>query len=156
MLNQPTLEKLKELKFFAMADAWEQQQKDSETGELDFDERFGLLIDREWLCRKNRSLERRLREAKLRLGNACIEGIDYPAARKLDKAVIRQLSTCAWIADHHNVIITGATGTGKTYIACAVAHQGCRDGHRCLYRRASKLFDELNLARAAAPRCHQR
>ncbi len=148
MLNQPTLEKLQELKFTAMAEAWEQQQKDADIHGLDFDERFGLLVDVEWLFRRNRSLERKLREAKLRLSQASIEDIDYPAARKLDKAVIRQLTTCAWIADHHNVIITGPTGVGKTFIACALAHQACRKGFRALYRRATKLFDELNLARA--------
>lgn len=148
MLNQPTLEKLQELKFTAMAEAWEQQQKDADIHGLDFDERFGLLVDVEWLFRRNRSLERKLREAKLRLSQASIEDIDYPAARKLDKAVIRQLATCAWIADHHNVIITGPTGVGKTFIACALTHQACRKGFRALYRRATKLFDELSLARA--------
>ena len=148
MLSQPTLEKLHELKFMAMAEAWEEQQKDAETRGLDFDERFGLLVDVEWLHRKNRSLERKLREAKLRLSQATIEDIDYPAQRKLDKTVIRQLSTCVWIADHHNVVITGATGVGKTFIACALAHQACRKGFRALYRRASRLFDELTLARA--------
>lgn len=148
MLKQPTLEKLQELKFFAMADAWEQQQKDSDVRGMDFDDRFGMLVDMEWLSRKNRSLERKLREAKLRLGQACIEDIDYQAARKLDKTVIHQLATCAWVADHHNVVITGATGVGKTYIACALANQACRSGYRALYRRASRLFDELTLARA--------
>ena len=148
MLMQPTLEKLQELRFFAMSEAWEQQQKDSELRGLDFDERFGMLVDAEWLSRKNRSLERKLREAKLRLSQACLEDIDYQAARKLDKSVIRQLSTCAWVADHHNVVITGATGVGKTYLACALAQQACRHGFRALYRRASRLVDELNLARA--------
>ena len=148
MLNQPTLEKLQELKFTAMAEAWDQQQKDADIRSLDFDERFGLLVDVEWLFRQNRSLDRKLREAKLRLSQATIEDIDYPASRKLDKAVIRQLATCAWIADHHNVIITGPTGVGKTFIACALTHQACRKGFRALYRRATKLFDELSLARA--------
>ena len=148
MLMQPTLEKLQELRFFAMSEAWEQQQKDSELRGLDFDERLGMLVDAEWLSRKNRSLERKLREAKLRLSQACLEDIDYQAARKLDKSVIRQLSTCAWVADHHNVVITGATGVGKTYLACALAQQACRHGFRALYRRASRLVDELNLARA--------
>ena len=137
MLKQPTIEKLQELKFNAMAEAWEQQQKDPEIPGLDFDERFGMLVDVEWLSRQNRSLERKLREAKLRLSQACIEDIDYQACRKLDKAVIHQLATCTWIADHHNVVITGATGVGKTFIACALAHQACRKGFRALYRRAN-------------------
>lgn len=115
---------------------------------LDFDERFGLLIDAEWLDRQNKRLARNLREAKLRLSDACIEGIDYPARRKLDKAVIRGLASCTWIHEHHNVVITGPTGVGKTYIACALAQQACRKGYRALYRRVPRIFDEILLARA--------
>ncbi len=115
---------------------------------LAFDERFGLLVDAEWIDRQNKRLARNLREAKLRLSDACIEGIDYPARRKLDKAVIRGLSSCAWIHEHHNVVITGPTGVGKTYIACALAQQACRKGYRVLYRRVPRIFDEILLARA--------
>ena len=115
---------------------------------LDFDERFGLLVDAEWLDRQNKRLARNLREAKLRLSDACIEGIDYPARRKLDKAVIRGLASCTWIHEHHNVVITGPTGVGKTYIACALAQQACRKGYRALYRRVPRIFDEILLARA--------
>lgn len=148
MLTQPTLEKLHELKFSAMAEAWQQQQRDPQVRKLSFDERFALLVDAEWLHRKNKSLERKLREAKLRIAGACIEGIDYPARRQLDRALIHQLATCAWVEQHQNVIITGKTGVGKTYIGCALAQQACRKGHRALYRRASRFFDELALARA--------
>ena len=115
---------------------------------LAFDERFGLLVDAEWIDRQNKRLARNLREAKLRLSDACIEGIDYPARRKLDKAVIRGLSSCVWIHEHHNVVITGPTGVGKTYIACALAQQACRKGYRVLYRRVPRIFDEILLARA--------
>ena len=115
---------------------------------LDFDERFGLLVDAEWLDRQNKRLVRNLREAKLRLSDACIEGIDYPARRKLDKAVIRGLASCTWIHEHHNVVITGPTGVGKTYIACALAQQACRKGYRALYRRVPRIFDEILLVRA--------
>jgi DNA replication protein DnaC len=115
---------------------------------LDFDERFGLLVDAEWLDRQNKRLARNLREAKLRLSDACIEGIDYPARRKLDKTVIRSLASCAWIQEQHNVVITGPTGVGKTYIACALAQQACRKGYRALYRRVPRIFDEILLARA--------
>ena len=115
---------------------------------LDFDERFGLLVDAEWIDRQNKRLARNLREAKLRLSDACIEGIDYPPRRKLDKAVIRGLASCAWIQEHHNVVITGPTGVGKTYIACALAQQACRKGYRALYRRVPRIFDEILLARA--------
>jgi DNA replication protein DnaC len=110
--------------------------------------RFGLLVEAEWAARENKRLGRALQEAKLKLSQACLEAIDYPARRELDKAVIRQLATCRWVAEHHNVILVGATGVGKSFIACALAHQACRKGYRAFYRRASRLFHELTLARA--------
>ena len=115
---------------------------------LAFDERFALLVDAEWRARENKRLTRALQDAKLKLSHACLEAIDYPARRELDKAVIRQLATCRWVAEHQGVLITGMTGTGKSFIACALAHQACRKGYRALYRRASRLFHELTLARA--------
>jgi DNA replication protein DnaC len=148
MLNEPTLDKLKELKLVAMAAAWAEQQKTPEVHKLSFDERLGLLVDAEWLHRENKRLERALKEAKLRIGNACVEDIDYSARRELDKSVVRQLATCRWVAEHQNVIVTGSTGTGKTFVACALAQQACRKGYRAIYRRASRLADELTLARA--------
>jgi DNA replication protein DnaC len=148
MLNQPTIDKLKSLRLDAMAAAWLEQQKRGDLAKLAFDERFALLIDAEWLERENKRLARCLKEAKLRLSQACVEDIDFAARRELDKAVVHQLATCRWIAEHQNVVITGATGTGKTYIACALAQQACRKGHRAVYRRASRLTDELTLARA--------
>jgi DNA replication protein DnaC len=148
MLNEPTIEKLKGMRLESMAEAWSQQQANSQMTSLAFDERFGLLVEAEWFARENKRLARLLRDAKLRLGQACIEDIDYSAKRELDKAVIRQLATCRWVQEHQNVLITGATGTGKTYLACALAQQACRKGYRAIYRRASRLFDELTLARA--------
>lgn len=148
MLNQPTIDKLKALRLDAMVAAWAEQQKRGDCAQLGFDERLALLVDAEWLDRENKRLARCLKEAKLRLSQACIEDIEYSARRELDKAVIRQLASCRWVADHENVVITGATGTGKTYIACALAQQACRKGHRAIYRRASRLSDELVLARA--------
>lgn len=148
MLNEPTLEKLRDLRLNALAQAWCEQRKDPKMTGLDFDERFGLLVDAEWLDRQNKRLARNLREAKLRLSDACIEGIDYPPRRKLDKAVIRGLTGCAWVQEHHNIVITGPTGVGKTYIACALAQQACRKGYRALYRRVPRIFDEILLARA--------
>jgi len=148
MLNEPTLEKLRALRLTTLAAAWNEQQKNTDIAKLSFDERLGLLVDAEWLSRENARLARRLREAKLRLSNACIEDIDYPATRELDKSVIRQLATCRWVQEHQNVVITGATGTGKTYVACALAQQACRKGYRAVYRRAPRLFDELTLAHA--------
>ncbi|HMJ09991.1 MAG TPA: IS21-like element helper ATPase IstB [Polyangiaceae bacterium] len=107
-----------------------------------------MLIDAEWMTRENKRVQRALKEAKLRLSQASIEGVEYAARRELDKAVVRKLASCRWIAEHQVVIITGATGVGKTYLACALANQACRNGHRALYRRASRLFDEMRMARA--------
>jgi len=149
MLNQPTIEKLHALRLLAMADSWQQQQqRGADFTAMAFDERLGLLVDAEWIARENKRLERALKEAKLRIGDACVEGIEYNARREIDKSVVRQLATCRWIEEHQTVLVTGATGTGKTYIACALAQQACRKGHRAIYRRAPRLFDELRLARA--------
>ena len=148
MLTQPTLEQLHELRLFALARAWQAQHEDPTTDDLGFDERLALLVDAEWTDRQNKRLTRLLREAKLRIAGACLEDIAYAKERKLDRALMRQLTTGRWIEAHQNVVITGATGVGKTYIACALAQQACRLGHRVLYRRAPRLFDELALARA--------
>ncbi len=148
MLKEPTVEKLRAMRLDALADAWLAQQKQPDVTKLGFDERFAMLVDAEWLYRENRRLARALKEAKLKISQACIEGLDHPPKRELDRAVVRQLATCRWVDEHQNVVITGATGTGKTYVACALALQACRRGHRAIYRRASRLTDELTLARA--------
>lgn len=148
MLNEQTLEKLKEMRLGALAEAWLAQQADAESASLDFDERLGLLVDAEWTSRQNKRLKRNLREAKLKLAQACIEDVDYPARRQLDKKLVRNLATCQWIEQHQSVVITGATGVGKTYLACALAQQAIRKRYRAVYRRLSRLFDELALARA--------
>jgi len=148
MLNPPTLEQLQALKLTAMAAAWTAQQQEAAASQLSFDERFGLLVEAEWRARENARRTRHLQAAKLKLSQACLEAIDYPAQRELDKALLRQLATGRWIAEHQHVLITGATGTGKTFIACALAHQACRQGYRALYWRVSRLFHALALARA--------
>jgi DNA replication protein DnaC len=148
MLTAPTLEQLQTLKLPAMAHAWTAQQQDADMTTLAFDERFGLLVEAEWLARENSRLSRALRDAKLKLSQACLEAIDYPARRELDKALVRQLATCRWVQEHQNVIVVGATGVGKSFLACALAHQACRKGYRAYYRRASRLFHDLILARA--------
>ena len=148
MMTEPTLEKLRAMRLEGMAASWLEQQKDTAATKLAFDERFGMLVDAEWLHRENKRLGRALKEAKLKLSQACVEDIDYPARRELDKAVVRQLSSCRWVQEHQAVLITGATGTGKTYVACALAQQACRKGFRAVYRRASRLFDELRIAHA--------
>ena len=148
MLTEPTTEKLKALRLDAMAATWNEQRGKPDVNRLAFDERFGMLVDAEYLHRENKRLDKALRDAKLKLAAACLEDIDYAANRELDKTQIRQLATCRWVVEHQNVLITGMTGTGKTYVACALAQQACRKGYRALYRRASKLFPELALARA--------
>ena len=148
MLNEPTLEKLIALRLNALATAWTEQQRNPESSSLCFDERLALLVDAEWLDRQNKRLGRALREAKLRLPNACIEDVDYPARRQLDRGRVRELAHCGWVEQHHNVVITGPTGVGKTYLACALAQLACRKGYRALYRRVPRLFYELTLARA--------
>ena len=148
MLMPPTLDRLKGLRLDAFAAAWEAQQRDPAVAALGFDDRLGLLVDAECLARENKRLQLALKDAKLRLSQACVEGIDYAARRELDKALVRQLATGRWVHEHHNILITGMTGTGKTYVACALAQQACRQGHRALYRRVPRLFEELTLAHA--------
>jgi len=148
MLNQPTTDKLNALRLHGMRAAWEEQHTQAQSSELGFDERFGLLVEAEHLYRDNVRLTRLLREAKLKLSQACVEDIEYSARRELDRAVIRQLATCRWVREHHNVLISGPTGAGKSYVACALAQQACRQGFRALYRRATRLRDELILAHA--------
>ena len=148
MLNAPTLEQLHALKLGTMAAAWNVQQGQADVTALSFDERFGLLVEAEWRARENKRLTRALQDAKLKIPQACLEAIDYPARRELDKALVRQLATCRWVEEHQNLLVVGATGTGKTFIGCAFAQHACRKGFRALYRRASRLFHELTLARA--------
>jgi len=148
MLREPTNEKLKAMRLDAMAAAWDEHNGRPEITSLSFDERFGMLVDAEWTHRENKRLTTALREAKLKLSSACIEDIDHSPKREIDRAQLRQLATCRWVAEHQNVIVTGMTGTGKTYFACALAQLACRKGYRAIYRRASRLFSELALARA--------
>jgi len=148
MLNEPTIEKLHELRLSAMADAWTAQQKDTKVGSLGFDERFGLIVDAEHMARDNRRLTRLLKDAGLRIPSACIEDVRISPARGVDKATVRQLGSCAWIGEHLNVLITGLTGVGKSYLACALGQAACRKGLRVGYRRLPRLFDELALARS--------
>jgi len=148
MLSPPTMEKLHTLKLAAMAAAWTAQQQDAPASALSFDERFGLLVEAEWVARENARLTRHLQAAKLKLGQACLEALDYAARRELDKPLLRQLATGRWVAEHQQVLITGATGTGKTFVACALAHHACRQGYRARYWRVARLFAALALARA--------
>lgn len=143
-----TLDRLRTLRLGAMADAYLAQQHEAPTAALGFDERFSMLVDAEHLFRGNRALARRLKEARLRVPQACLEDLDASPRRGLDRALVRQLATGRWIAEHQHVLITGATGVGKTYLACALGQQACRQGYRALYRRVPRLFEEFALAHA--------
>jgi DNA replication protein DnaC len=145
MLTEQTVDRLHHLRLAAMAEAYLAQQRDPAAASLSFDERLGILVDAEQLARENRALRRRLKEAKLKIAHACLEDLDY-SGRKLDRALIRQLATGRWVAEHHNVLITGPTGVGKSYLACALGQQACRQHHRVIYRRLPRLFPELTLA----------
>ena len=148
MLNEPTIEQLRKLKLNALAAAWAAQQADPGVQALSFDERLALLVSHEVQHRENQRMTKVMREAKLKFPNACIEDVDASPGRGIDRAVLRQLASGRWARDHHAIVITGPTGTGKTYLGCAFAQQVCRLGMRALYRRVSRLIDELTLARA--------
>ena len=147
MLNHQTMDKLNALRLDGMAQALEEQRRQADISQLEFEERFGLLVERQWLWRENRALAARLHHAQLKVA-ASLEDIDYRHPRGLKRAQIEQLRASQWVANHHNCLITGPTGSGKTYLACALAHQACRDGHRVGYYYAPKLFRELQNAQA--------
>ena len=147
MLHHPTLDKLQQLRLTGMHKALREQLALPEIEDLSFEERLGLLADRELTEREDRRLQTRLRQARLRQ-NACLEDIDYRAPRGLDKALIAQLANGQWIREGLNVILLGPTGVGKTWIGCALAHRACRHGYTVRYLRLPRLFEELRLAHA--------
>lgn len=148
MLNQPTFDKLCAMRLRGMAEALQQQLQEPDIHQLSFEERIGLLIDRQWDWRQNRALERRLRNARLQ-GPACIEDIDYRTPRGLDRAVLRSLTQqSAWVEAHQNLFLVGPTGIGKTWLARAIAQKACRDGYTALFLKATELFRDLAASRA--------
>ncbi len=147
MLIHPTIDNMRSLRLFGMARALESQLELKEARELAFEERLGLLVDAEMVARHNKSLEARLKTAKLRL-IASIEDLDLRANRGLDRAVITSLATADWVLSKQNVLISGPTGAGKTYLACALAQRVCKLGFSVLYFRAPILFQDLSLAKA--------
>lgn len=146
MLMEHTLHTLKALRLPGMLAAFEEQQMSSTVANLSFDERFTLLVDREQSWRENRRISRLLREAKLKSSQACLEDVRYSPGRKLDKSMIAQLGSCQWIRAHQNLILTGATGCGKTWLACALGNAACRQGLSVAYVRTPRLFEELRIA----------
>src|SRR5216683_1374871 len=148
MLSQPLMEKLLAMRWQGMVEALKTQEQDRAIHELSFLERLSLLVDQQWNWRENQALERRLKAAKLR-GPACVEDIDYRAARGLDKSVVRALAKdSVWVRNHENIFVIGPCGVGKSFLASALAQKACRDGYSALYLRASALLRELALARA--------
>lgn len=129
-----------------MVDAIRQQLEQPSVQELSFEDRLAMIVAREWLFRENRRLTRRLKEARLKQ-QAAVEDIDFRQPRGLDKSVMLTLSTCQWIRNHQNVIITGPTGIGKSYLAEALAQKACREGFTALYYRSPRLFRDLAIAR---------
>jgi DNA replication protein DnaC len=140
------LEKLKRLRLSGMARALEDLENLADRGQMDFADQLALLIDREAADRANTALLSRLRQARLRQ-TACFENLNMKAARGLDKGMIRDLFTCRWIGEHRHLILTGKTGTGKSWIACALGNQAAREGYSVLYTRLSRLLDDLAVAR---------
>lgn len=148
MMLETTLTKLNQLKLTGMAQGLSEQAQSTLYGELSFEERLGLLVDREMSVRDNRRLTNLLRGAKLRYSSACPEEIDFRTPRGLSKEVVLSLMQNGWVKGKQNVIVTGPTGSGKTFIACALANSACRSGYSAHYIRLPRLLQELHIARA--------
>lgn len=147
MLYTQTQEKLRTLRLVGMAQALEEQRRQNDIGSLSFEDRLALLVERQWLWKENRGLAIRLNNAQLKI-SANLEDLDYRSSRGLKRAQIDQLRASQWVKEHRNCLITGPTGSGKTYLACAVGAQACREGYRTLYFYAPKFFRALETARA--------
>ena len=146
MLNQQTINKLRELKLTGMAEALAEQLEQPDMDRLSFVERLGLIVDRQWTWQENNRMDRYLKNARLKL-NACVEDIDYKTPRGIDQSVMMNLISCDWVRRRHNIIITGPTGAGKTFLACALTNKACREGYRAIYIRAPKFSYQMALAK---------
>lgn len=148
MVNQVTSDKLIEMRLTAMADAYRNQENDPKMSECSFDERFGMLVDIEYSSRKSNRLKRLIKNAEFDQPEAHVADIDYKSGRKLNKALIQRLSTCDYISEYRNVFITGATGSGKTYMACAFGMEACKRYYATRYIRLPDLLIDLEMARS--------
>ncbi len=146
MLNHPTFDQLKALKLDGMAEALVELQGQESANDLGHAEWLALLLDREAANRTTKRVKTRLRTARLRHAGAAVEDIDYRSARRLDKALMQQLATCRWVADHRNRLLTGPCGIGKTWLASALGQKACRDDYTVVYARVPRLFADLELA----------
>ena len=145
-MNEHTLNQLRTLRLDGMVHAIEEQATSTAATALGFDERFDLLVQREVAWRDDRRVQRLLKAARLKVGTACVEDINWRPSRALDRSLVAALAGGDWIRNAQNLLITGATGCGKTWLGCALAHQAARSGFSVLYTRAGRLFDELQVA----------
>ena len=146
MLTQPTIEKLNSMKLTAMAKAFADQMQWPDITQLTFEERFGLIVDHQMTDLENRRMQSRLKKAKLRLP-ASLEDLDFKQGRGLDRSTVMSLALNQWVTSHHNILVTGPTGAGKSYLACALAQKACRDGYATLYQRVPRLLQEIAVSR---------
>lgn len=146
MLTHHSLTQLKTLRLDGMARAFEEQLAQPGTAALSFEERIAMIIDREVSFRDTKRVTRLLKQAKLKVGSACLEDVDYRPGRGIEKKLIASLGSGDWIRHHHNCLITGSTGSGKTWLACALGNAACRQGFSVLYVRLPRLFEELRIA----------
>jgi len=147
MINQSTVNKLIEMRLTAMSDAFRQQMDDPKMKNISFEDRFGMMVDIEYTKRKNNRLNRLIRGADFDQPGASIMDIDYESGRKLNKGLIKRLATCEYIAEYRNIFITGATGSGKTYMACAFGMEACKQHFKTKYVRLPDLLIDLELSR---------
>ncbi len=147
MTNQSTIDKLIEMRLTAIADAFRNQLNDSKMKEIPFEDRFGMLVDIEYSNRKNNRLRRLIRNAEFDQPEASVMDIDYTSGRKLNKSLIQKLATCEYITEHRNLFITGATGSGKSYMACALGMEACKQYYNTKYVRLPDLLIDLEMAR---------
>ena len=147
MLYTQTIAKLQALRLEGMVQALEEQRRQNDIAGLDFEDRLAMLVERQWLWRENRGLAVRLKNAQFKI-TASLEDLDYRSSRGLKRAQIEQLRASQWVKEHRNCLITRPTGSGKTYLACAVGAQACREGYRTLYFYAPKFFRTLESARS--------
>lgn len=146
MLTQPTIEKLNSMKLAAMAKAFADQMHCPDMAQLTFEERFGLIVDYQMTDLENRRMQNRLKNAKLRLA-ASIEDLDFRQGRGMDRSTVMSLAGNQWVKSRHNILVTGPTGAGKSYLACALAQKACRDGHSVLYQRIPRLLQDIAVSR---------
>jgi DNA replication protein DnaC len=147
MLNQQTIEKLAGLKLNGMAENFTLQLQQPKMNDLSFEDRFAMIVDAQWDWKENSRMKRYLRDAKLKL-QACVEDIDYKTQRGIDQSVMMRLIAGDWIKSFQNIIITGPTGVGKTFLACALANKACRNGFHCLYLRSPGFYYQMALSRS--------